>query len=78
MLRGAIQYIMSSSKNNPNSYAGTKYIHKNKQMSDEAGLSPLRASVKMKKYGLRRGREGGIDCKPILCTAVMVDTCYPV
>lgn len=39
---------MSSSKSNRNPYVGTKHIHKTKQMSDEAGLGALRASVKMK------------------------------
>lgn len=43
-----MQSITSSSKNNLGSYVGNNYISKNQRMSDEAGLSPVRVSVKIK------------------------------
>lgn len=71
-----MQSITSSSKNNLGSYVGNNYISKNQRMSDEAGLSPVRVSVKIKKIAFEE-REGEMNRRePILC-AVVIDTRYP-
>lgn len=54
-LVGAMQYITSSSKSNLGSCVGNNYISENQRMNDEAGLSPLRVSVKIQSS---IGREG--------------------